>query len=525
MRWRALAIWMVLLGVSCAEQGEPSLAKATPESRATVVVFNENDPDSVALARYYGTRRGVPNDHFIGLKCPVQEEISRVEFDREIVEPLREAFVKKGFWKLTEQADPRGRVERSKIRFVALIRGVPLKIAPYVEAYDGDSREGPPQVTAHNESAVDSELAVLGVYSRRISGGLTNPYFRSYQRMLDSGVPSLLLVCRLDAPTPEMVRRMIDDSIGAERTGLRGFAYIDARGTLDPQLIEGDKWLLNAAVTARRKGMPVIMDSGAGLYPESYPMNHAAIYLGWYAENVTGPFVRPDFHFVPGAVAVHLHSFSGVTLRDPRRYWCAPLLAAGAAATLGNVYEPYLGFTPNLDVFYDRLRAGFTFAESGYMSVRLLSWMTTFVGDPLYRPFPEPSSMESEPPDDEWAGYRTGAQVWFDRGPEAGAAELKKQAERFDSGVVFEGLGLLWLTVDRPKDAQAAFEEAAKRYREPQDILRATLHQVFQLRALKRTKEALALAQKRVKQFPTAPGAEALRGLVGHLQEAIAEKP
>ena len=51
----------------------------------------------------------------------------------------------------------------------------------------------------------------------------------------------------------------------------------------------------------------------------------------------------------------------------------------GAAATLGNVYEPYLTLTPHLDVFHDRLCAGFTFAEASYMSQRVLSWMTTSV--------------------------------------------------------------------------------------------------------------------------------------------------
>jgi hypothetical protein len=65
----------------------------------------------------------------------------------------------------------------------------------------------------------------------------------------------------------------------------------------------------------------------------------------------------------------------------------APLVTRGAAATTGNVYEPYLDLTPHLDVLNERLLQGFTFAESVYMSLKVLSWMTTVVGDPLYRPF------------------------------------------------------------------------------------------------------------------------------------------
>jgi len=489
----------------------PPAAPETPESKATVVVFNQNDPDSVGLARYYAARRGVPENNLIGLACSTQEEISRAEYDRDIATPLRLAFEKREFWKLRKVESPLGRVESSRIRTVALMRGVPLKIASQAEAYPGDSKEGPPQIMEHNEASVDSELAVLGVYSGRISGGLNNPYFRSYQPIAASGISSLLLVCRLDGPSPVIVQRMIDDSLAAEEHGLWGFGYIDARGTQDKQLIEGDKWLESTATTARRKGMPVLLDTGAGLYPENYPMTHAALYMGWYAEHVTGPFTRADFRFQPGAVAVHIHSFSAMTLRDSRRYWCGPLLAAGAAATIGNVYEPFLGLTPNLDIFYDRLRAGFTFAESAYMSQRMLSWMTTYVGDPLYRPFKNIELAPLDPPKSEWDAYARGSRVWYEQSAEDGIAELQKLAKQFKSGAILEGLGLLQLTADRSAEALATFEEAAQMYREPPDILRATIHEAFLLRSLKRIAEARALALKRIAEHPRAAGAEVLR--------------
>src|SRR5438874_4994630 len=116
-------------------------------------------------------------------------------------------------------------------------------------------------------------------------------------------------------------------------------------------------------------------------------MTDCALYYGWYAATVAGPFTQPDFHFVPGAVAVHIHSFGASTLRDTNANWVGPLLARGAAASIGNVYEPYLQLTPHLDIFNDRLLHGFTFAESAYMATRVLSWMSVMVGDPLYRPY------------------------------------------------------------------------------------------------------------------------------------------
>jgi uncharacterized protein (TIGR03790 family) len=497
-----LAVW--LPHPAQAQKPRPAPAAEPPpripsEVAQTVVVFNANDPDSGDLARYYAAKRGIPKEQVISVKCAKTEEITRTEYDRDIAEPLREAFARQGWWKLRAQDSPAGRVEATKIRFVALMRGMPLKIKAHFEPYEGDKPAGPPQIATPNTAAVDSELAVLGVFSRQISGAMNNPYFKATVRIGETPLAPLLLVTRLDAPTPELVRRMIDDSLAAEQRGLRGMTYVDARGTKVAGLDEGDKWLYGAADAARRKGVPVVMDNGEGLFPGVYPMTHAAGYLGWYADHVTGPFVEPGFRFVRGAVAVHIHSFSGSSLRNAQQFWCAPLIAAGAAATIGNVYEPYLGLTPSLDVFYDRLLSGFTFAESCYLSQRFLSWQTTFVGDPLYRPYRV--QTEGSEPRDEWDAYRAGARAYFEKDAATGAALLKASAQKFSSGMIWEGLGLLQLATNDADEAVKAFDKAAATYRNADDALRAGIHQVFQLKAMGRNPDALAAASKYVDKY------------------------
>ena len=55
---------------------------------------------------------------------------------------------------------------------------------------------------------------------------------------------------------------------------------------------------------------------------------------------------------------------------------------------MGCVNEPYLSVTPNVAAFLARLIAGgFTFGEAAWAAQPALSWQTTVVGDPLYRPF------------------------------------------------------------------------------------------------------------------------------------------
>lgn len=493
-----------------------SLEKSAPTSgsrdaAATIVVFNENDRDSAELARFYAENRGIEKSHVIALNCPAKEDITREEYDRTIAEPLRKAFSKRGWWRLREADHPLGPVEKSVIRFVAVMRGVPLKIGPAF-GYEGDKAVGPAAISTRNEAAVDSELAALGWNTRSISGALSNPYFRSFAPIAEANVPALLLVSRLDGPTPDMVKRMIIDSIAAEQTGLRGFAYLDARGLKDGGHIEGDKWIHKIAADARRRGTPVILDNGEGMFPVPYPMRHAALYFGWYAENVGGPMTRPDFRFVPGAVAVHIHSFSATTLRDPRRFWCGPLVTAGAAATLGNVFEPYLALTPHLDVFHERLRAGFTFAESAWSSQRVLSWVNTVIGDPLYRPYKTDNDVTAERPRGEWDEYAAGAKLWFeDQGK--GETQLVEAAKRLRSGMIMEGLGLLLISDDQQDEAVKFFGDARLLHTHQEDVMRVAIHEVIQLRALGKLPDALALVRKQLELFPKTQGADVLRML------------
>ena len=519
--WGAI-LFALLPGFAFAETLGASFALRAPQpasgdlaATATIVVFNANDNDSAKLARFYAEKRGIPSERIIGLKCPAQEEITRADYDGTIAEPLRELFTKRGWWDLRPVDHPLGRIERNRIKFIALIRGMPLKIAPCGE-YPGDKPFGPPEAAGHNEASVDSELATLGSFNRMISGVRPNEYFHSYTRILDVNLPGLMLVCRLYAPTREMVEKMITDSVAVEKEGLRGFAYMDARNIQQAGYKEGDKWIYAAANECRKHGIPAILDNGEGLFPEAYPMTRAALYYGWYTPNVSGPFLRPDFKFPRGAVAVHLHSFSAQTLRNPQSNWCGPLIAAGAAATFGSVYEPYLLFTPQFDIFNDRLLSGFTFAEAAWMAQRVTSWQTTMIGDPLYRPFKFINDLNVKSGAGEWDAFRVGSKLWFEKDRESGRAALRAAAKKLRSGAIWEGLGLLELTMNDGQDtALTAFREARKTYTSPDDIVRAAIHEVILLRSMNRVPDAVVLSGKMADSYKKVRAVEVLRMLTG----------
>ncbi len=145
----------------------------------------------------------------------------------------------------------------------------------------------------------------------------------------------LLMVARLDGPDPATARRLVDDALIAERHGAQGRAYVDLRGLTHGPYSVGDFWLKEAAERLAREGYECEVDMADPIWGEAFPLESAAFYLGWYSEHVAGPFVRPDFSFMKGALACHIHSTSVATLRLREQQWAGPLLACSAAATLG----------------------------------------------------------------------------------------------------------------------------------------------------------------------------------------------
>jgi uncharacterized protein (TIGR03790 family) len=525
-----LRLFTLILAAAVPLHGDDPLPAAVPKPRSdadlaaqTVVVFNENDLDSIALAGQYSELRGIPTKNLVGVKCSVAEEITRDDYDRSIAEPLRKIFEQRGWWKLREENTDAGRVENTKIRFVALMRGIPLKISQFA-SYPGDKSDGePPEIFTRNSAAVDSELSVLGLWSKQISGVQQNPYYRETKTIAETDLESQLLVCRLDGESAAVVRRMMEDSVAAEKEGLRGFVYVDALGLKEGGLVVGDKWLHEAARDAREHGLPVILDNGPALFPNAYPMRHCALYVGWYSEQVMGALARDGFRLPRGSVAYHIHSFSAVTLRQRGRNWCAPLLEAGAAATLGNVYEPYLGLLPRPDVFTQRLREGFTFAEAAYMSQQYLSWMTTFVGDPLYRPFM--NSAQAKPkPENEWDAYRDGVALWLSKGRKAGETALRETAAKMKSGIVSECLGLLELSGNDYAVAVSAFEQARGFYTDTADRVRVAVHEAGAIRAAKGDVAAVKFLRAQAGANP-GPHAEVLEQLANGIGSSPQKGP
>ncbi len=373
-RLAAALLAVVLLAV-------PSAAVAAhPEADRTIVVATDTVPEGLEVARHYMKVRGIPEGNLCVLHVPGEETVDRETFERRIRDPLY-VFLRRWEGRMAVQL-PEGIVrfslEPRRAKYLVPVYGVPVKISGYEDVQ-----------TMHmsRAAAVDSELALLPGYKHELVGPLANPYHGATFAFGPPLDERMVLVSRLDGPTAEIARRLVDDAVWAETHGLKGRAYVDTRGLTEGKYAAGDATLRAAAAALRRAGLETEVDERPEIWPLAHPMPEAAVYFGWYAEEAAGPMTARDFRFRRGAIAYHLQSFSGADLRDPKRHWVGPLLAKGACATAGAVYEPFLGGTPRIDVLTDRLLRGFSWGEAAYMAQPQLSWQICFIGDPLYRPF------------------------------------------------------------------------------------------------------------------------------------------
>lgn len=368
------------------------LPAATPDALAARVILlaNRDDPDSLRIARHYAEVRGVPTENVIALSLPTVETISWREFVQQLWQPLETELIARHWIDAIpmKAADAVGRTKYAasghRIAYLVVCRGVPLRIM-----HDPELFAATPALTGRPEfrtncGAVDSELALLAQPNYAINAFLLNPLFHN-DRPTALELNQVVKVTRLDGPTADDANALVDRAVAAERTGLLGRAYVDIGGKYP----EGDRWFEATATRLAELGFDTDIDRAPKTIPATARFDAPALYFGWYAGNLEGPFTLPGFRFPPGAIAFHLHSFSAATLRSADQGWTGPLVARGVTATIGNVFEPYLESTHRPQYLLQALARGDNFGDAACYAIPGFSWQAIAIGDPLYRPFAE----------------------------------------------------------------------------------------------------------------------------------------
>jgi uncharacterized protein (TIGR03790 family) len=385
------------------------VAAVALEPKDVFIVCNKDVKESREVADHYVAKRKVPAENVIELSLPKGEDITREEYDTKLAGPLREALKEK----------------KDACRVLLCVYGVPLRVgAPnptkeeqeQIEKLKGELDEAKKQTDGkatferlerqlvnlrHDQStaAVDSELMLLWWAKYETARWQFNPLYWQVPEADRKKAGRTLVTCRLDGPSADIAKRLVNDALTAEKDGLKGKAYFDARGLkLDatkPQQWTGyegyDESFREAAELMKKAGFEVTLDDKDPVFAkDSCP--DAALYAGWYSH---GTFVD-SFTFPTGAVAWHLASSEAVSLRKgDTKLWCPNLLQKGVAVTLGPVGEPYTVGFPKPSEFFGFLATGnYTVAECFARTTLLTSWQMTLVGDPLYNPFGKAAKLK-----------------------------------------------------------------------------------------------------------------------------------
>lgn len=364
-------MWQVLVGLGLlAAEPSPSLAGRV------LVVANAQAPESRELASYYMSRRAIPASNLCLISAPPGEVISRSVYARSVESPIRRCLAVEGI--------------RARVRFAALMPGIPLRIQPTRGGRENDG------------AAVDSELAWLpqrmAGKTQPWTGWVDNPVFRRMDTPLDA-MP-ILLVTRLSAYSIADARRMIDHAISAEADATlarRGKVVIDMRSADDEP---GNDWLRNAAI--QLPAAQVVFDESTRVVEKQ---TNVLAWASWGSNDKARRARTVGLKWLPGSIATEFVSTDGRTMVRPPASWniggwsdpkthyaqspqslSLDYIAEGATAATGHVDEPYLEATPRPDtLLVAYLLRKRTLGEAFYLSIPYLSWQNVVFGDPLMR--------------------------------------------------------------------------------------------------------------------------------------------
>lgn len=502
---------------------------AASEAESVLVVYNSRMTESKEVAEHYANRRGIPEAHVIGFPMSRLETVTRAQYETQLEGPLLNHIEKTGLFVFEKLAPDHPlakgrfgleRVSESKIRYLVLCYGSPLRISndAAIKEEVAASMEAP---LHKNEAAVDSELSVLPMKRMRapFTGPILNPIYRTTNSFHIHPTNQVLMVARLDGPSPEIARGLVDKAIQGETDGLWGRAYFDARGITNGNLKMGDDMFRRAANGSQVAGFETFLDDHPPTFAESFWMSQTAIYGGWHDTHVSGPFNIGEVDFMPGAIAYHLHSFNASTIRHSKTHWVGPLLNLGATVTFGTVYEPFLSGTIDYPEFLKRIiTLQQSYGEAAYASSRTLSWMTTFVGDPLYRPFkktgtPLHAELEARKSDLlEWSHLRflnfalaRGANV------DKAIAFLLQDPTAQKSAVLQEKLGDLYFSQKKTDEFAKAYEAALKLDPPRRQKFRLLENLGARLSEAGKNMEAKSAFERFVEAFPKHPNTPAIK--------------
>jgi uncharacterized protein (TIGR03790 family) len=385
---------------------EPQTVEATldadwPDNERTVVIYNPSVLGSMDVAIHYKAFRDIPDKGMCPIATTATSTLAATDFA---------PWIQHQQICLDQLA--------GRARYVVPVFGVPFEVAGVVKdlVYEtyvttsldahmvfGDAAlallDAAEDYPTHNPAYLqgDSDTQTYAPYT---------PFADLWTAIAkdaafaDAGVaPQYYMVGRIDGSSIDAALDLVDRTAAAEklaRSGaLEGIVYVDGRYGDEPPdsdftgSYEAAEWnMWGTRYLFEDLGWYDVVwdgnDEEFGTAPAPTECPDALYYAGWYSYD----HYNGCFEWAPGAIGGHLDSASAGDVRSGTN-WTHHALEAGITATFGAVEEPYVVGMPEYDQFFFFLTSGATFGEAAYESTLMAQWMMVWVGDPLYRPYPQ----------------------------------------------------------------------------------------------------------------------------------------
>jgi len=178
---------------------------------------------------------------------------------------------------------------------------------------------------------------------------------------------------------------------------------------------------------------------------------------------------------------------------------------------------------------------GFTYGEAAYACQETLSWQTTVIGDPLYRPFAKPlqtileEQQTNHNPGLEWSYLRAmNSGLLHGKRPIDIAVFLESLPLTKQSAVLSEKLGDLYYAMGKPASAIETYQIALKGNPSPLQRVRLRTYLANVLSEQDKLADAVTDLKAILTEVPGYPGKAAIEGRIQDLtakMDAAAKTP
>jgi uncharacterized protein (TIGR03790 family) len=370
--------------------GAPAALQAGGGPGNLLVVVNDESPDSLDVANHYRLRRDIPERCFCHLRLKPVHDISRADFERQILGPVLDHIEREGL--------------RGHTRFIVFTCGLPYRV----------------NWTA---SAKTSVCTVAATGSTSIGHMKKQPYYTSRKPFRSLPGMPYLSICLTGYSAADVIR-CIDQGVASDGTRPKGTIYlfdgIGPRARVHPAY-------------GRPEGIEEIQKHGVRYEVRSgHSLKDEKDVLGYWTGAVR--VNTKNIRFLPGALADHLTSFGGILFNNKSQMSILDFIRAGASGSYGTVMEPTnIPTRHSKGWVFGRYLSGLSLIEAYWSSVEDVQ-LGVFVGEALATPFAHRPEVKIE-----------GAHP---KKPAKGVAKLKVTARPKKDGIRLRDL--TWWVDGRP---------------------------------------------------------------------------